>query len=202
MATKFATLLYKGYRQTEAEDAAVLLDVAITIFVGYPEEVVRGACHPSRGLPVKCQFPPQAFDISKECESRMKVLRDAAAHAQREADRRREADAGPAALTDEEKAERRDFIARWRENQALGAARADDAIGGVRLHDLDSRKCQGEMKVLVEKACEAHTSRLIAEFKANPPMASMALLVKEGIDPLGRGMGNGLRRELNDDLPI
>ena len=90
-------------------------------------------------------------------------------------------------ILDDDNERRRAFIAKWRQGQEEKA----NAESGVKLNEMDARKCKGELKGLVQGALESHLANLKAEIAANPPQASTRLLVMLGIDPFGRGLGNG-----------
>lgn len=98
---------------------------------------------------------------------------------------------------------RKAFIANWREKETLRRME-DDAAGGVSfLHEMDARKCKGEMRDLVKKANEDQLKKIVAEIRATPPVASPRLLKIMGLDPFHRARwGQGDRSPVDDTAPF
>lgn len=176
-ATKFATVLFGCYRKGDAEDPEVYLRAAVAVLRGYPESIVKAACDPVGGLPSRSQFLPTIYEIGSECERRMKPLRDQQARLHREA-----TDEKPREIGREEAAQRRAFIADWRERQAVQMAHAAARDAGSKVHELDARKIKGELREIVVKANEKHLANLAERYRADPVKASPRLLAILGYD--------------------
>jgi hypothetical protein len=195
--------MYGCYRWGDADNSVVLLSAAVKVLCAYPESVVRKVCDPLEGLPFKMANPPSIYHIGDECERKMKPLREAE-EARRRANAAEAAAKAPgrAPLTEEEIAARKAFMARWREDHALAAARVA-AESGQPLYEMDSRKCQGELRELVRKATLDRVRELSAEYALSDDeevRLSARSLVRMGVDPLGRGLGNNLYGPYDDRI--
>lgn len=180
MAAKYAKVLVGCYRRGEAEDAPVYARALIALLKTYPENAVRSVTDPRSGLPTKIKFLPTIYEVKEACEAQIAPLLAAEARRRRmdeaETDR-------PAEISEAAAARRKAFIADWRLRVAAEHSADDD--GEVKLHEMDVRKCQGEMRGMVAKALNANLERLSAECAASPlRLSDAALATAAGHAPL------------------
>ena len=167
----YVRFLIGSFKASEAEDGEVLTRALTALLGGYPEFAVRAVCDPRTGLPVKSERIPSLYVIRSACEAQIAPLM--AAEAQRRRAEANDADK-PAPVSDADSARRKAFIADWR--LRLAAERSVDDGGEVKLHEMDARRCQGEMRGMVAKAITAKLEQLTAECAAQPLRLSDAAL--------------------------
>ena len=134
----------------------------MAVLTTYPELVVRFVCDPRGGLPSKSNFLPTIYEIRTACEAKLRPLLEEEARRKRERDLEAEK---PAPISDEVAARRRAFIADWRIRQSADMVEGPD---GVKVSDVDVRKCQGDMRSMAAKALEGHLAGLKAEYRSTP----------------------------------
>ena len=171
MATKLVTILFGCYRRGEADDPETYFAAVVAVLTGYPTLIAQAVCDPRGGIPSKSQFLPTIYEIWSACEARIRPLIDAEARQRRmvedEANR-------PAEISEAAAERRKAFIAEWRLKSA--AELSADESGEIKLHEMDVRKCRGEMRDLVAKALNARLAELSADSAATPLRLSDATL--------------------------
>lgn len=60
------------YGKAEAEDPAIYAQAIASIFIRYPEDVVRQVVHPNDGLPGSHKWLPKVAEVKAACEALMK----------------------------------------------------------------------------------------------------------------------------------
>lgn len=70
-AAEYAGRLLSLFQHQGGADSAALVPGIATIFVRYPEAVVRTVCDPFEGLPGKQKWEPSIYEVRQACEAEM-----------------------------------------------------------------------------------------------------------------------------------
>lgn len=172
--------------------------MVVSVFSRYPEDVVAKVVDPISGLPGKLKWFPKLPEIREACEDASLAAKRIVEQKERVKAQFAERDRMEAMAPAER---RKEFVKR--EMEIINAAYVAASDRPPPPVDIRKMAESPEKDALRRKLGEEH-KRLRAEIAANPPQASTRLLVMLGIDPLGRGMGNGAGRPVDhfdDSLP-
>ena len=160
--TKYVRFLVGSFRVGEAEDGEVLTRGLTAMLGSYPEFVVRAVCDPRSGLPATSKFFPTLYEVRSACEAKMRPLVEAEARRRREREVEEER---RAPVSDADSARRKAFIAEWRMRQQ---ADMPGVPGGLKVSEVDVRKCQGDVRGMALKALDGHLANMKAEYTSTP----------------------------------